>query len=123
MAPTVADGTVYIGGSPFSDELLYAVDATSGDEQWVYEEPERSGERPTVADGRIFLQTTQMSDQDSSEALYVFETTGETARSELRGLTLADLAWRDTNAFVSALPSCTDPLPGHVLSVDSRRVV
>lgn len=72
--PTVADGTVYIGGryipadNPTAGRaLIYALDATTGDRKWGYlldsdgletspEEPPAAG-TPVVADGRLYTAT------------------------------------------------------------------
>jgi outer membrane protein assembly factor BamB len=63
-APTVVDGTVYIGGEynggdgTFGDEdgVLYAVDAVTGTEEWAFTEPSLHQYRsPTVADGTVYI--------------------------------------------------------------------
>ena len=53
QAPTVADGTVYVGAD---DKTLYAVDATNGTQEWAYTQPSdyNSHGSPTVADGIVY---------------------------------------------------------------------
>lgn len=49
-SPTVADGTVFIGGSH-----LFAVDAETGAEQWMFTLENETKSSPTVADGTVFI--------------------------------------------------------------------
>lgn len=51
-SPTVVDGTVFVGGD---DGNIHAVDATTGDEQWVFETYSWIESSPTVVDGTVFV--------------------------------------------------------------------
>jgi len=49
----VVDGTVYVGSS---DESLYAVDAATGDEEWVFTEPNHEiRSSPTIVNGSVYV--------------------------------------------------------------------
>lgn len=50
-APTVVDGTVYLGG----EKRLYALDSADGSERWSYETGDRNYSSPTVAAGHVVL--------------------------------------------------------------------
>jgi eukaryotic-like serine/threonine-protein kinase len=50
-SPTVADGTVYVGGA---DGRIYAVSATDGKERWHFQTNHVVRATPAVADGRVF---------------------------------------------------------------------
>ncbi|MET8754722.1 PQQ-binding-like beta-propeller repeat protein [Streptomyces sp. NPDC004667] len=51
--PTVADGTVYFGGSGVSHEL-HAVDATAGTERWTFTAKSRISTAPAVSGGVVY---------------------------------------------------------------------
>lgn len=74
LAPTVADGTVYVGTVEVyeSDDewesrgTLHAIDTESGEEEWHYLDPESSvSAAPTVADGTICVGTQGLVALDS----------------------------------------------------------
>ncbi|MFJ4321413.1 PQQ-binding-like beta-propeller repeat protein [Streptomyces lavendulae] len=54
--PTVADGTVYFGGSGVSHEL-HAVDATAGTERWTFTAKSRISTAPAVSGGVVYAGT------------------------------------------------------------------
>ena len=56
-SPTVADGTVYVGSAPGSTgKNVYALDASSGNEKWVFSEPGWSvASSPTVAGDTVYF--------------------------------------------------------------------
>jgi outer membrane protein assembly factor BamB len=67
-APTVANGTVYIGsGAP--DDAVLALDAATGDEVWRFESTWLGGCSPTVADGMVYVGGPNSGDGGSLYAL------------------------------------------------------
>lgn len=53
--PAVVDGTVYIGSEPGPGGLVYALDATSGDQQWSTETSDGIFTPPTVTGGTVYV--------------------------------------------------------------------
>ncbi|WP_144905935.1 outer membrane protein assembly factor BamB family protein [Halobellus captivus] len=51
-APTVTNGSVYVGDSV---GIVYALDADSGDESWTWEGDDEIPHAPTVADGIVYV--------------------------------------------------------------------
>jgi outer membrane protein assembly factor BamB len=51
-SPTVADGTVFVGGE---DGKLYAVDASTGEEVWHFNTGRIVGDSPAVANNTVFV--------------------------------------------------------------------
>jgi eukaryotic-like serine/threonine-protein kinase len=64
--PTIADGTIYFGGSE-SDHTIYALDAETGNEVWRYQTSFfGSSYSPIVADGTVYI-------SNSDENLYALD--------------------------------------------------
>lgn len=53
--PALVDGTLYLGGF---DGNVYAIDATDGTEQWVFETDSRIHSSPAVVDGTVYIGST-----------------------------------------------------------------
>jgi outer membrane protein assembly factor BamB len=54
-APTVVDGTVYVGSD---DGNVYALDASSGTEEWSFTTGGQVASAPTVVDGTVYVGST-----------------------------------------------------------------
>jgi len=56
-SPTVAGGTVYIGGvsSSGGSNFLYALDASTGEEEWMYETEDDISSSPTVVNDIVYI--------------------------------------------------------------------
>jgi PGF-CTERM protein len=54
LAPTVVDGTVFVGSD---DSNLYAVDAATGEQEWVFETEAAIESSPIVADGTAYVRS------------------------------------------------------------------
>lgn len=80
---TVADGTVFVthvpGALAEDQSVLYAVDATTGDDQWMFE-VDGEGTHPTVADGTVYFGgfngNVHALDTDDGTEQWRFETEG-----------------------------------------------
>jgi len=75
-APTVVDGTVFVGGQ---DENLYAVDAETGTQKWAFETDDEIWiSSPAVADGTVFIGSIDSSvyavDAETGTEQWSFET-------------------------------------------------
>jgi len=76
-APTVVDGTAYIGST---DDHLYAVDATTGNEEWAFETPGWKAVKssPNVVGGTVFVGSDDNNlyavDASTGEQEWAFET-------------------------------------------------
>lgn len=71
--PLVVDGTVYLGLSGVDDTAatdggLLAVDAVTGERQWLFE-TESAVSPPTVVDGTVYVSTAGTSDADRSDSV------------------------------------------------------
>ena len=62
-APTVVDGTVYVGSQ---DQNLYAVDAATGQEQWTFSTDDAVEVSPSVVDGTVYLTSLELSAVDAA---------------------------------------------------------
>ena len=74
-SPTVVNGMVFVGSW---DENLYAVDAKTGREQWVFETNDIIQSTPTVVDGTVFFGNNDGNvyavDAETGQQQWVFET-------------------------------------------------
>jgi WD-40 repeat-containing protein len=65
------DGTVYVGSW---DETLYAVDAATGEREWVFTRPSRRVfSSPTVTDGTVYIGTEVSDDRNLPGTLYAVD--------------------------------------------------
>ena len=51
-SPAIADGVVYFGTG---EGMLYALDAQTGDERWVFETADTIHSSPAIADGTVYV--------------------------------------------------------------------
>ncbi|MFC6722267.1 PQQ-binding-like beta-propeller repeat protein [Halovenus amylolytica] len=76
--PAVVDGTVYASAG----ETVYALDATDGDEEWTFDVEGRAASLPAVADGTVFVATTESTviyalDADTGDERWSVTPTGD----------------------------------------------
>ncbi len=84
-SPAVAAGAVYCAST---DQKLYALDAESGTELWVYEADSPIRSSPCIVDGRVYFGTAEgmvhAVEQDTGRAAWA-ERLGEGIESSVRG--------------------------------------
>jgi outer membrane protein assembly factor BamB len=81
-SPAVVDGTVYVGSS---DHRVYAIDATSGTEQWHFQTNESVQSSPAVVNGTVYVgsldQHVYAIDATSGTEQWRFQTEGQVESS------------------------------------------
>lgn len=129
---TIADGIVYFAGEEYIDNRrhshLYALDAETGEEEWIIETNITMSVTPTVADGTIFYGSRpyiRAADAESGELLWEYDTGGSIRGSPtVVGETVfvgadesvwaldvesGDLHWEfEMNDFINSSPTVVD---------------
>ena len=100
-APTVVEGTVYVGAGGLLDGTVYAVDAVTGDQNWAYEASGEIGASPpTVVDGTVYLGTGRLDDSDSLSDGSLYAVDAEAGEKEW--------AFTEPEDFVTAAPAVVE---------------
>lgn len=110
-SPTVANGTVFIGGP---DHFVRAFDAASGRERWRFETSGQVSASPIVAEGRVFF-----GQQGGDKNFYTVDAaTGQLVWRRTLGWAWVGAGFSEGNLFIGTVEGeihCVRAHDGHVL--------